>query len=397
MHKRANCFAAMMALTLLFAALIFWGTFACAQIENSSERTSEAIIGGWIDQLGDESFRVREEATENLRAQGFRAIPLLRKALLAKELEVRLRVQNLLKDLEHRAIDEKIAALLSDTDDATEHDLPMWKIWREKVGADAESRRFFANILKADYGLIANVEFNSDQAGQEYSRRIGDLLLEVLSQGRSVDMTDLGALLLVGADERIAFDIATAMRYYSILQSSRTVEAVVGTDFDVPALRLLANWIERSSENSTFQSYGARLALHYGLDDLALTIARKSLVATNHRANEGDSMDFSILVVALHGSTDDIKTLEKWFNDETRCGSWIEKKIETQIRDVALAAVIELSKKNLADFGFEFALEKMEGSYGWYPTWSLGFENDNKRKAAFEKWKNWQAATTVNS
>ena len=395
MQKPTSCFTALLLLASLFFALPFWARQTCAQVENSLEHPGQKVIGNWIKQLGDESFAVREEAAEKLSAAGFSAIPLLRAAAQAKELEVRLRVQGLLKELELRVIDEKIAALLNDTDGTVEHDLPMWKTWRKILPADADSRNFFASILKSNYGFLAHLDIDTEKAEQEYQRRIGDLLFEVLSQGRAADLADLGAILLVGSDERIRFELKTAMRLYNILQSSRTVEAVVRSEFAEPAMSLLAHWIARNSAHEHFPTYGARLALHYELDDLALLIARKSLATGNQEVSHGGSMDLSILVVAIHGSRDDIKSLQKWFDDETRCGSWVDKNIETQIRDVALAAVIELSHQDLSEFGFAFAVEKMEGWYGWYPTYSLGFEDNTKREAAFAKWKEWQAASTA--
>ena len=61
---------------------------------------ADAAIGQWVEQLGDNDFRKRDEASHALQAAGARALPALRKALTHPDAEVRRRVNDLLPAIE---------------------------------------------------------------------------------------------------------------------------------------------------------------------------------------------------------------------------------------------------------------------------------------------------------
>ncbi len=62
-------------------------------------------VSRWIKQLGSEEYREREEASENLKKSGFRAVPELQKALKDPDVEVVERARELLRSVEMSWID----------------------------------------------------------------------------------------------------------------------------------------------------------------------------------------------------------------------------------------------------------------------------------------------------
>jgi hypothetical protein len=58
----------------------------------------------WIEQLGSPSYRLREEATRQLEAEGLKALPALQEALGSEDAEVRRRARALIPAIEMRAL-----------------------------------------------------------------------------------------------------------------------------------------------------------------------------------------------------------------------------------------------------------------------------------------------------
>lgn len=96
-----------MSLFLLLTVLVFIAEPRSAKpiLEEAPAPAAKAHPGDdevrrLVEQLGDESFALREEATRGLVALGERALPALRKAATDKDPEVQRRATKLLKPLE---------------------------------------------------------------------------------------------------------------------------------------------------------------------------------------------------------------------------------------------------------------------------------------------------------
>jgi hypothetical protein len=62
---------------------------------------------------------------------------------------------------------------------------------------------------------------------------------------------------------------------------------------------------------------------------------------------------------------------------------------ETQIRDVALAALVIMKKQDAKKFGFD---RIQQNTTNVFSTNTVGFENDEKRDKALAKWKEFKSA-----
>ncbi|HVS34583.1 MAG TPA: HEAT repeat domain-containing protein, partial [Gemmataceae bacterium] len=69
-----------------------------------AEPPIDPAVAKLVEQLGDNDFRVREEASRRLKAIGLPALPALRKALTCPDAEVRRRANELVPALETAAL-----------------------------------------------------------------------------------------------------------------------------------------------------------------------------------------------------------------------------------------------------------------------------------------------------
>lgn len=84
-----------------FAAVSSLILFAAVRAESPpAAPVGDAAIGRWVEQLGDNDFRKRDEASQALRDAGARALPALRKAINHPDAEIRRRVNDLLPEIE---------------------------------------------------------------------------------------------------------------------------------------------------------------------------------------------------------------------------------------------------------------------------------------------------------
>ena len=108
---------------------------------------------------------------------------------------------------------------------------------------------------------------------------------------------------------------------------------------------------------------------------------------------------YAMLTVAKLGGKEHIPLIEPYLDDKTVCTTHTTMQggkrtmYQTQLRDVALVAIIHLSGKDPKDFGFN---RLVRGEPYLFNPGTMGFEkeeNDEKdeaRDAAFAKWREFQ-------
>jgi hypothetical protein len=102
----------------------------------------------------------------------------------------------------------------------------------------------------------------------------------------------------------------------------------------------------------------------------------------------------AIFFVAEHGAKEDLARLEPLLKDTSSCGSCgiNSTTIHSEVRDVALAALVFASGQNLADYGFPYfriipGIKPADVS----PS-CMGFAGGPDRDAALKKWQEWSAS-----
>jgi HEAT repeat protein len=148
---------------------------------------------------------------------------------------------------------------------------------------------------------------------------------------------------------------------------------------------LLGGWIKRSDGSTAYQTLS--LAMRFDLKE-GLVPAVKLL------ENPGNPASFrqnAIVAIAKLGDDSHTKLLESLLEDESK---YTARKInnvnyETQIRDVALAALVIMKKQDPKKFGFD---RIQQNPTSVFSTSTVGFENDEKRNKALAKWKEFKSA-----
>ncbi|MCA9270714.1 MAG: hypothetical protein KDA41_19670, partial [Planctomycetales bacterium] len=94
---------------------------------------------------------------------------------------------------------------------------------------------------------------------------------------------------------------------------------------------------------------------------------------------------YAILAYARLGSREHVAKVEKLLDDETVCTTHRvnDTEYQTQFRDIALAVALHLYGQDPKAFGFDRLARHSQYVFSSY---SLGFEDDAKRQAAFDQW-----------
>ncbi|MCG8587197.1 MAG: hypothetical protein MI757_21025 [Pirellulales bacterium] len=163
----------------LFVILAFLATKGASCDEPSDEQ-----IHAWIEQLGDESFRVREQAEGRLRKTGIPALPALAKEAYRDRPEIRSRSREILIDLATHSDGrtEKHAAFalraFMPTKEINELRENYQKEWRRSKGVDL--------IKTSGTGTVTSMFVRSDTFDDADAER----LVRYMERHRSVSALD---------------------------------------------------------------------------------------------------------------------------------------------------------------------------------------------------------------
>jgi hypothetical protein len=148
--------------------------------------------------------------------------------------------------------------------------------------------------------------------------------------------------------------------------------------------KMLSQWIQRGEGAVAQQTMF--LAMRYDLKEGLIP-------ATRILRNAGEQpfiRQTALMTVAKLGDASHAGLLESALEDATRISSHRIDNVqyETQLRDVALAAILFLKKQDPKKFGFE-RIQLNESNVFIFGT--VGFENEDKRKQAFAKYQEFRA------
>jgi hypothetical protein len=102
----------------------------------------------------------------------------------------------------------------------------------------------------------------------------------------------------------------------------------------------------------------------------------------------------AIFVVAELGGKEEVGRLEPLLKDTTNCGACgiNSTTIQSEVRDVALAALVFANGQNLADYGFPYFRLIPGIKPTDVPPSCMGFATGADREAALKKWQEWSAS-----
>jgi hypothetical protein len=368
-----------------------------------------------VHQLGSEEYAEREKAEHALAKMGRLARPALLEGLNANPSpEVRHRCATLLPKATSLEMKARMEVFLADIDCKYEHDLPGWNQFRSvvcnewnlfghRISADRSLEKAARSVFVELFATPANRDVvMATSSSKDLNAVVNFRRQELCGQmdgwrgtptpkGLAKTAEDVAALLFAEslAPQARARGIPSVSGPSVNGSISAFRSQVLGTDEKGKVYKAIVSaWME--SRYYPADLYEAMcLAPKMGLSkDLSRRLAAR-LFSTQGAPIQMRGL--AAMALASTGGREHIPLLEKSFED---AGVVVGPNIGInnnviQIRDVALAASIQLAGEKLTDYGFieQFKTNAGEKSRSYAPF----YLPDEKRAEAFEKWKEWWA------
>ncbi|MFO0804219.1 MAG: hypothetical protein U0791_13990 [Gemmataceae bacterium] len=350
-----------------------------------------------VGQLASELFAEREEAQDELDKMGRLAFPALLEGLNTNPSpEVRHRCQSLVAKAAHADLQARLATFLADTEGKYEHDMPGWNQFKKLAGGAAASRATFVELLKEspNRALVLGVAGSPHELGRLIATRKQDIYQMRFPRTPNAtrkEQTIADVIALMFAESHVESKHVPRSINTSVIYNIGTLNTAITANTEQAAVykAIVANWIEtRDDAASMYQAMtqAASLGLPKQGNAIAVKLIQMKGGIISYRM-------YAVLALARNGAKEHLPALESVFSDETAInigGIVVNGKVEQQqiqMRDTALAAALLLTGQNTEEYGFTERYKNQSGMQYQYTNWRLPEE---KRKAAFEKWKAWR-------
>ena len=363
-------------LGLLLAIVAAQATYAADDAPEAAMKPEQLV-----DQLGSESYLKRERARKELERREEAAREALEAGLKSGDLEVQYHCERLLVDIRDRATERLLTEFIKDPDPKKEYDFPAWKQAREILGDTADVRALYVEMYRAEPAILRAVDDKPEEASGKISQRVIIVQQNINSFNTPVTIGSISAFLLAGSSEKVSLAVNANSQIFSLCYQPVFRENI-GSATRGPAMKkLIGRFMLKAEDHSAYQ--GLMLAMQLDLKDEGLQAATKLL------SNKGVAphvKQYALLAVAKMGTAEHLGLLAESLEDKTICSQQQINKVmyQTQLRDVAVFSMVHLSKQDVKEFGFDRFSPNPQMLANVY---SLGFENDEKRQATFDKWK----------
>lgn len=344
--------------------------------------------GALVRQLGDLSFKVREESAAKLTQMGPPAKLALQEGIKSSDPEVRTRCERILVvvlDLDFKA---RLAAFLADKDGKQSHELAGWSRYRKLIGADTAARELFVEMLRGNAELLEEAEARPKEAASRTAFRCQQLV-QMLYSGNpatrgQLTLGDVTAILFVASDPDVPVTDHTRQMTCNFLYQQVFRQALVNANRGPQVKKLFGAWMNRAAGTQTAQqvlSLAMQLEAREGMD-LAIKLIKDKDYAGG----------MALTALGKWGTKDHVPLLEAVLDDKTVLGQFQINNVmgTTEVRDVALAMLVRLTGQQTKEYGFAFVQWHNEQQIFYIPMW-MGFPDAAKRDAALKKYKDWQA------
>lgn len=346
-----------------------------------------------IQQLGSNKYRDREKAAAELVKMGRSAKDALMEAKADPDSEVSTRAGQLLPQALALDLQFRIDRFIKDTDGKLKHDLPMLKIYREKIGTDENARKLFADMLLANGSLLEMAEDDpsklTDKIQQRYQEMYQEMFPNQFNGGFQVEIRqnklnseELCCLLFAASSEAykpiqpdwMLSNLFTQPNFTTHLKDDKGGSAYRKVFFHYLGSRMDDNTINQCvwmlSQNKVKGS----------ADIMAKAIKDGKAIQVYTKAN-------AMCCVGTLGDKTHLPVFDKLLKDSTKIQAFNNgrgQNGEVKVQDIALAMTIHLNGKNPKEFGFI--------QWNVYPNQliqyhQLGFTSEEERKKSFKKWE----------
>jgi hypothetical protein len=288
--------------------------------------------------------------------------------------EIRERSEKILQVVLELDLKQRLDDFEKDVDPERDYGLPGWKAYRGLAGDSQPARSLFVAMQRDEAQLLRRLETSAESLNQALSQYCDTALGRHQNQTAQLSLGSTATLLLLANDQRVELSPLVRYTIYQGCMDSSFRSGIHSPSVSEPLTRLLA----------------ARYVLEPGLVCEVPASAERARAVIELPAVPIDHL-LAALCLARFGNESDWVRLEKLLEnpavcDTTRVGDQI---VIIQVRDVALASLLQLAKQDHAAFGFERLQRTRETVFDIR---SLGFLSDDQRTAAIAKWREFRAA-----
>jgi hypothetical protein len=365
------------ALNLIACIASYCGLSVALGDEASSARPRQ--ISKWVEQLGDDSYEVRENASRELSALGLTAKPELLVGIRSTDPEVRWRSAELWEAVRETDFQLRAKAFLNDPIGTFDHEFPDWDRYRKLFGTSRIARQTFLSLQKEEPMLweeSANAATDSPRRFLERCQQLRSAFRDEQVRTKFSGATSLTMLFMaIRYQARVSNEDRQLMK--RLWEQSEVVD-VVKSDTSWSEFR--SEWLRQAGDDRpAFERLME--GLRNGEKDVVL-IARELL---RNQATPAGQKQFALLTLAKYRFAEDDALVQEFVDNASPIDTFFSRGvvIKSQLRDIALASLIVRADKEPADFGFNY-LRRDEGTI--FSPSTLGFKNDDERSAALKKW-----------
>ncbi len=345
----------------------------------------DATIKRLVASLGDDQFQVREQATRELLKAGPRAMVYLEDGARNIDREVRYRCQRILLLVRKMELENRLERFKNGTDEG-EPPLPGWESLQKQLGDSPGIKNLFVDMYRAESDFLAAAAKGGRQAAEALSTRVGEIQNMLQMHSTEPPIGSILAILFVAVESASDNNQGTAQNIFNLCYQQSFRAAITGGPHRDSVRKLLGAWIRRGED---FQAYqGIMLAMQYEMKD-ALPPAERLLKNANI---QGHMKQYALVAIAKFGDDSHIPLLEGALSDDKPIGTWQVNNvnINTQLRDVALASLVHITKQDFKAYGFDRI--QLTQPYLFNPI-TAGFADNNLRTKALDKWKTYRSQT----
>ena len=343
----------------------------------------------WIDDLGSPIFATRESATQHLIRQGHAVIARVAPLRESADRELRIRAQRMVREIARRSRPERLRRFLAGGSLADELQLPCWTLMRQIAGDGMESRRLWVQALLREWDFLDELASKADQAPAVLNAR---LIQQARQRGarmptESVVALMIGAIHTIGTDAPAAAAAAdrNTVAIFGMLNRLAAAGPQEAAWGNAEFRRVVSAFIVAAAgPTSVYQ--GLTLTMRYDLPDTGLAAAERALtsgIALPH------VRQYAMLALARFGNESHKPMLEELLDDQGvlfagKISGVHGKKIECQVRDMALVCLMHLDGVDPREQGFRFV--QRTAAYVFQPH-TVGFADPAQRTQTFAQYR----------
>ncbi len=350
---------------------------------DATESDQRRVISQLIQQLGENRFEVRDRATRQLLEIGSRAEPALTRQLKNPDPEIQYRCRDILELISVHNFERRLEGFLTENGESGDHRLPGWERYHRAYGSSKAAKELFVAMLRTEPELLKALEENRQVVAEMLSDQVTEYQ-QGLRFRQFITLPSVATMLFIGSEDDVDLDLPAKQTVLSFCYQNSFREGMAdGSEFQETLQKILERQLSENYED--IAQLGIMLAMQFDLP-VGVTLAKGIL----QKDKSPKHMQlYAMLTMAKLGDKDDAELhnlLKGRLENITPLNATVidDKALQTQVRDVALAALLHLQGQGLKQFGFEFVQEQPMMLFAPH---TLGFENDEKRSVAFEKWK----------